>query len=137
MTLQEMFDKAVTGIKAQGRLSQGPANPGNGKPGHCYYRHPDDPAVRCAVGHLIPDELYDRRAMEGRSVNSDAVLGTSMRATLGIPPRKDLHGVPAVSMLEKLQTTHDNALTVEEFLTGAAEVARQFMLDAKVCGVAP
>lgn len=36
-----------------------------------------------------------------------------------------------------LQEMFDNALTVEEFLTGAAEVARQFMLDAKVCGVAP
>ena len=135
MTLQEMFDKAVTGIKKQGRLSQGPKNPINGKPGHCYYRHPEDPAVRCAVGHLIPDELYDSQEMEGRSVNSDNVLGTSMRALLGIPPREDLYNVPAVSMLEKLQTAHDNALTVEEFLTDAAEVARQFMLDAKACGV--
>lgn len=135
MTLQEMFDKAVTGIKKQGRLSQGPMNPLIGKPGSCYYRHPDDPAVRCAVGHLIPDELYDRRAMEGRSVNSDAVLGPSMRAALGISPREDLYNVPAVSMLAQLQTTHDNALTVEEFLTGTAEVARQFMLDAKECGV--
>ena len=89
MILQEMFDKAVTGIKKQGRLSQGPKNPFDGKPGNCYYRHPDNPAVRCAVGHLIPDELYDRQAMEGRSVNCDAVLGTSMRAALGIPPRED------------------------------------------------
>ena len=38
-------------------------------------------------------------------------------------------------MLAQLQATHDNALTVEEFLTGAAEVARQFKLDTKVCGV--
>ena len=135
MTLQEMFDKAVTGIKKQGRLSQGPINPLSGKPGNCYYRHPDDPAVRCAVGHLIPDELYDRREMEGRIVTCDAVLNTPMRDLLGILPHEDLYNVPAVSMLATLQTTHDNALTVEEFLTGAAEVARQFMLDAKVCEV--
>lgn len=135
MTLQEMFDKAVTGIKKQGRLSQGPANPGNGKPGVCYYRHPDDPAVRCAAGHLIPDELYDSKTMEGRGVRSDAVLGTSMRALLGIPRTAPGHRSPVVSMLAQLQTTHDNALTVEEFLTGAAEVAHQFMLDAKVCEV--
>lgn len=135
MTLQEMFDKAVTGIKKQGRLSQGPMNHLIGKPGVCYYRHPDDPAVRCAVGHLIPDELYDRRAMEGRRVDCDVVLGTPMRALLGIPPREDLYNSPVVSMLATLQTTHDNAPTVEEFLTGAAEVARRFMLDAKECGV--
>lgn len=135
MTLQEMFDKAVTGIKTQGRLSQGPVNPGNGKPGVCYYRHPDDAAVRCAVGHLIPDELYDGKKMEGRNVNSDAVLGASMRAILGIPPRTDLYSTPVVSMLSQLQTAHDNALTVEGFLTSAADVARVFMLDAKVCEV--
>ena len=135
MTLQEMFDKAVTGIKKQGRLSQGPKNPLNGKPGNCYYRHPDDSTVRCAVGHLIPDELYDRREMEGRRVDCDAVLGTSMRALLGIPPSEDLHNSPVASMLARLQTAHDEALTVEEFLTGAAEVARQFKLDTKVCGV--
>lgn len=135
MTLQEMFDKAVTGIKKQGRLSQGPMNPLNGKPGHCYYRHPDNPAVRCAVGHLIPDELYDGREMEGRIVTCDAVLGTSMRAVLGILPHEDLYSVPAVSMLARLQTAHDEAHTVEEFLTRAVEVARQFMLDAKECEV--
>lgn len=132
MTLQEMFDKAVGGIKAQNCLSRNFC-----RPTVCYYRHPDDPAVRCAVGHLIPDELYDGKKMEGSSVNSDAVLGPSMRAALGISPREELHNVPAVTMLSTLQTAHDNAHTVEEFLTGAAEVARQFMLDAKVCGVAP
>lgn len=133
MTLQEMFDKAVTGIKKQGRLSQGPMH--SGKPGHCYYRHPDDPAVRCAVGHLIPDELYDGRKMEGRGVEGVAGECPALREHLGIPPREGLHNVPAVSMLSQLQTAHDNALTVEEFLTSAADVARQFRLDAKVCEV--
>ena len=135
MTLQEMFDKAVTGIKKQGRLSQGPANPGNGKPGVCYYRHPDDAAVRCAVGHLIPDEPYDSKTMEGRSVNSDAVLGAPMREHLGIPRSSAGHPSPAVSMLSALQTTHDHSSTVEEFLDRAAKVAHRFMLDAKECGV--
>lgn len=135
MTLQEMFDKAVTGIKTQGRLSQGPVNPGNGKPGVCYYRHPDDAAVRCAVGHLIPDELYDGKKMEGRSVNSDAVLGTAMREHLGIPRVSAGLPSPAVSMLSQLQTAHDDAHTVEEFLTRAADVARQFHLNSAVCEV--
>lgn len=136
MTLQEMFDKSVAGIRKQGRLSQGPANPGNGKPGVCFYRHPDDPAVRCAVGHLIPDELYNSKKMEGRNVCSDAVLGAPLREHLGIPRTAPGHLSPVVSMLSQLQTAHDNAHTVEEFLTRATDVARQFKLDAKECGVA-
>lgn len=137
MTLQEIFDKSVAGIKKQGRLSQGPVNPGTGKPGMCYYRHPDDPAVRCAVGHLIPDELYDRKLMECRDVTSDNVLGTSMRALLGIPIRVDAHPSPVVSMLSQLQTAHDNSSTVEEFLTRAASVARLFHLDPAACEAKP
>lgn len=136
MTLQEMFDKAVTGIKTQGRLSQGPVNPGNGKPGVCYYRHPDDAAVRCAVGHLIPDEMYDGKKMEGRSVNSDAVLGAPLREHLGIPRVSAGHPSPPVSMLFQLQTAHDDSHTVEEFLTRAASLARVFRLDPAVCEVA-
>lgn len=135
MTLQEIFDKSVTGIKKQGRLSQGPVNPGNGKPGVCYYRHPDDPAVRCAVGHLIPDEMYDGKKMEGRSVNSDAVLGAPLREHLGIPRDSAGHPSPPVSMLSQLQTAHDNAPTVEKFLISAADVARQFHLSSAVCDV--
>ena len=135
MTLQEMFDKAVTGIKKQGRLSQGPVNPGTGKPGVCYYRHPDDAAVRCAVGHLIPDELYDRK-MEGRNVSSDVVLRTSVREHLGIPRRPAEHPSPAESMLSRLQTAHDNSSTVGEFLTRATDVACRFHLDPAVCEVA-
>ena len=135
MTLQEMFDKSVTGIKTQGRLSQGPVNPGNGKPGACYYRHPDDPTVRCAVGHLIPDELYDRK-MEGRNVSSGAVLGTAMRERLGIPRSHAGHPSPAVSMLSQLQTAHDDSHTVEEFLTRATDVARAYRLNSAACEVA-
>lgn len=132
MTLQEMFDKAVTGIKKQGRLSQGPVNPGNGKPGVCYYRHPDDPAVRCAVGHLIPDELYNSKTMEGRNVSSDAVRG----ALPGIHRSSAGHPSPAMSMLSQLQTAHDNSSTVEEFLARADSVACRFRLDPAVCEVA-
>ncbi len=137
MTLQEIFDKSVAGIKAQGRLSQGPVNHGNGKPGVGYYRHPDDAAVRCAVGHLIPDELYNSETMEGRGVRSAAVLGTAMRERLGIPRTAPGHRSPVVSMLSWLQTAHDSSSTVEEFLTRAADVARQFHLDPAACGAKP
>ena len=132
MTLQEIFDKSVAGIKKQGRLSQGPMNPGNGKPGVCYYRHPDNPAVRCAVGHLIPDELYNSKTMEGRHVRSAAVLA----ALPGTPRKPAGHPSPAVSMLSQLQTAHDDSHTVEEFLTRAAAVAHVYHLNSAVCKVA-
>ena len=131
MTLQEIFDKSVTGIKAQGRLSQGPMH--SGKPGTCFYRHPDDPTVRCAIGHLIPDELYNRRTMEGRNVNSDAVFGDQMQALLDIPRHSATHFSIGLSMLNRLQAAHDDACTVEGFLNLAADVARKFYLDPTVC----
>lgn len=137
MTLQEMFDKSVTGIKKQGRLSQGPMNTLTGTPDTCYYRHPDDAAVRCAVGHLIPDELYNSKTMEGRNVCSDAVLGALRGEHLGIPSTAPWHHSPAVYMLSQLQTAHDNSSTVEEFLTRATDVARVYRLDPAACEAKP
>lgn len=49
MTLQEQFDTAARGLLAQGRLSS--------MNGVCKYRGPDE--RKCAVGFLIPDEMYN------------------------------------------------------------------------------
>ncbi len=54
MTKQEMFDKALNGIRAQGGPAVSPAN-------RCQYRADataTDPARKCAAGHLIADEFY-------------------------------------------------------------------------------
>ena len=49
MTAQEAFDKAVAGVRAQGyQISMDEKT-------NCVYRGPN--GLRCAVGHLIPDEL--------------------------------------------------------------------------------
>lgn len=55
MTNQEVFDKVVTALRKQGAKSQ--------SHGCCAYR--GRWGRKCAVGHLIPDELYDEN-MEGK-----------------------------------------------------------------------
>lgn len=57
-TEQEMFDIAVAGILAQGGKSA--------SGGTCLYR--GGPGMKCAVGHLIPDQHY-RREFESISLN--------------------------------------------------------------------
>lgn len=61
MSEQEIFDRAWRGLKGQGfeqALSL---------TGACRYRSPT--GGRCAVGHLVPDDVYDPN-MEGWSIGS-------------------------------------------------------------------
>lgn len=49
LTKQQAFDQALTHMRKQGRKANDPET-------HtCYYRHPDDPNLKCAVGALTPD----------------------------------------------------------------------------------
>lgn len=57
--LQALFDKALTGIRQQGGFAV------NGTLG-CAYRTRD--GRKCAVGHLIPDEIY-KPDMEGHGAD--------------------------------------------------------------------
>jgi len=50
MSKQEMFEKAVKGLREQKAFSMTQAG------GYCVYRGPD--GTKCAMGMLIPDELY-------------------------------------------------------------------------------
>lgn len=49
-TKQEMFNDAAKGLLAQGQPAR------NAKTTMCQYRTPE--GLKCAVGQLIPDELY-------------------------------------------------------------------------------
>lgn len=73
---QELFDIAATHLLTQNKRA--------GARGACFYRTND--GLKCAVGALIPDELYDAD-MERRSIigliNGCAYLqGTELRAEL-------------------------------------------------------
>lgn len=89
MTAQEILNKVVAHMREQGRQSN-TAGPGSS----CRYRSPD--GARCAVGCLIPDDIYNP-GIEGRSVNSAAVQMLLM--DLGLQQHK--------SLLISLQGAHD------------------------------
>ena len=58
MTRQEIFDKVVAHFAVQREAAA--------EYGMCMYRTPD--GRKCAIGALIPDEVYSRRRCEGKSV---------------------------------------------------------------------
>lgn len=89
MTAQELFNTVVLHMRKQGRQSN-TAGPGSS----CRYRSPE--GMKCAVGCLIPDEVYNQ-GIEGRSVNSAAVMMLLM----------DLHLQEHKSLLISLQGAHD------------------------------
>ncbi len=66
-TKQQTFNKVVRHLRRQGVRSSAA--------GVCFYRGPND--TKCAVGCLIPDELYQYR-MEGCSVR-DPSMETFLR----------------------------------------------------------
>ena len=96
--LQQAFNKAYLGLKAQGfeRSHKG----GSG----CRYRGPD--GKKCAIGHMIPDEHY-RPEMEGGSV---CFIAESYPEALPV----GLRGIPAQHALHRLQRCHDQASNPED-----------------------
>ena len=76
--------------------------------GGCYYRHPDD-GRKCAVGCLIPDELY-KPDMERRSASCVLVHDLDWDRNL-------------VVFLSDAQVAHDGAEDVGDFLVKLDELA--------------
>jgi len=97
MTPQEIFDKAVDGMLKQGVQSMNEC-------GSCVYRSSD--GLKCAVGHVIPDELYD----PGMDDQTTLLDGTAIEAILrhydDLPAWMHEHKV----LLTRLQTAHDGPL---------------------------
>ena len=101
---QEIFDHVVPLLFAQGKRSM--YHDGNGEL-TCAYR--GDGGLRCAVGFLIPDELY-YEDLEGRDVMSEAVTGVLKNV---IP--EALLGFDGLGIiLNDLQDAHDSWTTDEE-----------------------
>lgn len=63
LSRQEIFDRSTAFLLKQGQ-------PCVDRNGACFYRHPEDPKLRCAVGALIPDEYYDPD-MDRRDIDID------------------------------------------------------------------
>lgn len=111
MNQQQAFDVAYQGIKAQGKLSK--------HKGQCYYRHPENNQVKCAIGHLIPDEQYNPDMEEGETC---VVL---VRTRHQLPDITDLSG----EFLIDLQNVHDGARSVSECLRNLDGLASQYELQ--------
>lgn len=92
MNKQEIFDKVYLGLKSQDFK---PSMLGTS----CAYRGKD--GLKCAVGHLIPDELYDPTWEEsgGTAVYN---LPSNVKQFLGIFNQEDLE------FIDGLQWVHDS-----------------------------
>ena len=123
MNLQECFNIAVAGVIAQGCPSTAHDQPDKQYAPLCRYRadlEPDCP-IKCALGHLIPNEIYEPR-MDQEMTTSDIcqILNLSQ-----FEPQ-----------LRSLQECHDTASSskdfVGEFKRKVTEYARVHNLDTKV-----
>ncbi len=98
-TKQEIFPKVVTHLRKQGQRAVAD--------GHCKYRTSD--GLSCAVGCLIPDELYTfniegasvTAAISGFTEKNNRLLGEILRS-LGI-------GREHRTLLSDLQNLHDGS----------------------------
>lgn len=106
---QEAFDKVARHLLTQKRKSIG-------SKGGCCYR--TNEGLRCAIGCLIPDELYDRR-LEGFYVSE-------LRELL----RKIINN-PHMGLLSELQHIHDQR-EVEDWEPLLRDVAVKFKLSTEV-----
>ena len=113
MNKQEIFDTVVKHLAKQKTKSVLPRPHGNDM--QCVYR--GEGGMKCAVGCLIPDELYDPD-MEGDTVDQLADLNK-------LP--EDL--VEHVSLLYNLQFAHDYSADIAELKSNLRNSASLFDLN--------
>lgn len=97
LTKQQIFDQVVTQIVTQGGQSKS-------RDGACMYRGEHN--RRCAVGAIMPDELYDIN-MEGEAV--DDLLSHLDNVHSPLYDSEGIHFLAAldVTFLAELQIAHD------------------------------
>ena len=117
ITNQQAFDAALFGIRKQGYTRSF-----DDRINACMYRHPGDSSIRCAAGHIIPDDVYDPRAENStiRQIWSDTLCED---AELDAPPRnlpitvwlrRQVAGGLDIMLLVDLQGAHDETLDASD-----------------------
>lgn len=99
MTEQEIFDTVLAHLREQGEASADSS-------GVCQYRGPD--GTSCAVGCLIPDEMY-HPVIEGLGAG-DIMAGAASQEGDMVPVLTriaDHLGAEHLPLLEELQAAHD------------------------------
>lgn len=115
-TRQQTFDKAVNGLISQGKRAISSTD------SRCKYRYR---GLKCAVGHLIPDDQYSR-SMEGKSINPDYLPNEQVPAQVTLLMKKLGHDT---EFCAELQAQHDFADNFNAMCEGFIEFARLKELD--------
>lgn len=120
LTLQQVFDNALRGVRAQGALSRDEWF-------SCRYRMEEGgKQLRCGIGHSIPDELYNLD-FEGKAVR--ALLDWSASIESLFPTAK--------AVLARIQYAHDRAGDLSDFETAMHDIANAYGLTWTPADVAP
>jgi hypothetical protein len=99
LTNQEIFEKAITALLEQGRPSISQVDTGGEYQATiCAYRGQD--GCKCAIGHLIADEVYSDY-LEGKGVDHSDVVKALRDSDIPMPDYP--------TILFDLQQIHDNA----------------------------
>lgn len=110
-TKQEVFDKVVAGLRAQGyEQSLNVA-------GHCSFRGKN--GTKCAVGHILPDDIADRMRVEYTNE-----FGQYLDQIPGFSEAKHYY------LLDDLMGAHDNGHDPGAMMRNLREVAKNHNLDA-------
>jgi hypothetical protein len=110
LTKQQIFDKALNGVRQQG----GPSNNGVGvvsAKGACAYR--GTAGTKCGIGHLIPDDHYLPRFDSANNSGVRRLLrGDLFRAALAAGGVVE----PDIDFLEHIQRAHDGSSHQDQFM---------------------
>ncbi|MEG9884082.1 MAG: hypothetical protein V6Z86_05610 [Hyphomicrobiales bacterium] len=109
MTAQDVFDKVYRGLASQGfERSTSTELPGRSNTDACAYR--GSHGRRCAVGWLIPDDLYDKR-LENRGYRwLMAALPNGSLSWMPDGLTTFFRGTaPHKSLIDELQNVHDGS----------------------------
>lgn len=140
---QSVFNHVVSSIIAQGRPSVGMLERNGRTEASCMYRGKD--GAKCAAGWCIPDDKYTPE-IEGL-----AAYTYQVRYLIGAPEGQTYKD-SVQHVINQLQGAHDNAASgngivdaenlarvtreqfLEDFRLRARRVAKNFNLDASICG---
>lgn len=124
MNRQEVFGRSITAIVAQGHPAIAKKPGGDG----CVYRAPN--GDKCAIGHLIPDDVY-QPAMDSnpKGTNITAVLRDFPAVSNALGVNSDDDGY----FLHSLQSLHDNSASElsdwgTQLLTRTKSFAKKYKL---------
>ena len=115
MNHQDIFTKAYLSLASQGFKKSVNTHD------HCMYRAPN--GLKCAIGHLIPDELY-HPGLEERTPYGEFL--TLFTVALGI----DVHLTDSDGYwLCRLQSCHDHSKNPEHLKRTLVDFAREYGLE--------